>query len=364
MKLILIGGVPASGKTTKGLELGQKHNCLSLELESKRWDFYKKDTLNNMFKYTNTKIKENETHREYYLRNTLYENLVDEETFRRWNIETAKYISKESMKVYKELKKIYETKDLLSLNKFIKNNSQIINYIPKEISIDILDTVVMSHVLITNMEIVKYSNENIICNTDIKECVNRFKKREKLSTDKYDDNIFNYINNCGKCIVDINKKDIRIKNDGYNFHYRIAALIKQDEKYLVQQIKGYDYYILPGGHALLGESSIQALDRELKEEIGNNIKIKDYKLFCDFENFYRKNLKIEHWVEKYFLVTTNKLPSNNWQVVEEDSGETKTLDFIWLTKEEIIKLDLKPVKIKQLIVDDKINEFNFLIGEL
>ena len=73
-------------------------------------------------------------------------------------------------------------------------------------------------------------------------------------------------------------EDIRIKNDKFSFHYRVAGLIVQNGKFLIQKIDGYDYYILPGGHVKLGESSRDAIGREILEEVGCDIK--SSKLFC------------------------------------------------------------------------------------
>lgn len=158
--------------------------------------------------------------------------------------------------------------------------------------------------------------------------------------------------------------DVRMKKGEYNFHFRVAAVIIQDDKFLIQQIDGYDYYILPGGHVLLGESSLKALEREVKEEIGCNIDIEQCKLFCFHENFYNKKEKMEHWIETYFTVKIqNSLPSKDWDIEENDNGEIKLFHFKWVSKEELKKLELKPIAIKKLLLDNKRNEFNYLINE-
>lgn len=159
--------------------------------------------------------------------------------------------------------------------------------------------------------------------------------------------------------------DIRIKNDEYNFHFRVAAVIVQDDKFLIQRINECEYYILLGGHVSLGESSFKALQREVKEEVGCDINIEQCKFFCFHENFYNKNGRVEHWVENYFTVKSKtKLSVENWDIEEEDNGEIKTLRFKWVTREELRELDLKPTSIKKLLVDNKINEFNHLIDEM
>ena len=77
MKLITNGCIPGSGKTTLVRKMGEENQCLSLELEALRWDFFKSDLENNIFVYTNNQeIKEGETLRDYYLRNSIYDGII------------------------------------------------------------------------------------------------------------------------------------------------------------------------------------------------------------------------------------------------------------------------------------------------
>lgn len=363
MKLITIGGIPGSGKTTLGRKMGEENQCLSLELEALRWDFFKSDLENNIFVYTNNqKIKEGETLRDYYLQNLIYDGIIEKETFKKLNIKMMTYINQVTNDIYNELKEIEKCKNIDKLKKFISKYKYLINYIPKEITLQMIDTIIISHVLISTCDIAKLADKNIILNVSKNICRERFKEREKIESNKYDKKIDNYLQGCLECINDINKKDIRIKNDGYNFHFRVAAVIIQDNKFLIQQIEGYDYYILPGGHVLLGESSLNALEREVKEEVGCNIDIEHCKFFCFHENFYNKKEKIEHWIENYFTVKTEfPLPNKDWDVEENDNGEKKLLHFKWVTKEELKKIDLKPTSIKKILMNNKSNEFNYLI---
>ena len=60
--------------------------------------------------------------------------------------------------------------------------------------------------------------------------------------------------------------DINFKEEGYTFNFRVAALIRNGNKILVEQNKQVDYYGLPGGRCKLGEDSISAIIREMLEE--------------------------------------------------------------------------------------------------
>ncbi|MCD6233110.1 NUDIX domain-containing protein [bacterium] len=52
----------------------------------------------------------------------------------------------------------------------------------------------------------------------------------------------------------------------------VRAVIEVKGKILVCKKKGNKYYFFPGGHIEFGESAKKALKREIKEELGLNIK--------------------------------------------------------------------------------------------
>ena len=66
--------------------------------------------------------------------------------------------------------------------------------------------------------------------------------------------------------------DICFKEANYTFNFRVAALIRNGNKILVEKNNAVDYYSLVGGRCKLGEDSITALKREIKEETGAETK--------------------------------------------------------------------------------------------
>ncbi len=69
--------------------------------------------------------------------------------------------------------------------------------------------------------------------------------------------------------------DLTLKTrEGY-FNYRVAAVIIKDDKILAQRNTKTNEYYLPGGRVTFGETSEEALLREIKEEL--KIDITDYK---------------------------------------------------------------------------------------
>lgn len=78
-------------------------------------------------------------------------------------------------------------------------------------------------------------------------------------------------------------KDIRYKEDNYQFRYRTSAIIynKDKTKILLFKSSNRDFYMLPGGKVNELESSENALKREVQEETGLEINIIDFKCFSE-----------------------------------------------------------------------------------
>ena len=156
--------------------------------------------------------------------------------------------------------------------------------------------------------------------------------------------------------------DVKFKEKEYSFHYRVVGVIVKDEKYLVQNIGGKDYYVLPGGHVRIGESSDDALIREVKEELEIDILKNDFRLFCYHENIYEKDNRVEHWIEQYYIVNV-KLEKDSWSFVENDIDGVKTLNYSFVTKEELKSIDLKPLSIKELIISEEFSGISHIISD-
>ena len=129
MKVITIGGVPATGKTYTSKLLAKQYNFIALEFEALRWDFFNNNPEENLYKYTkHTSLLENENMREYYLRCALYENRIPLELFVEWHKATMKFINEKLYKVIDELKSIKTENDYIN---FCNKYERLINYMPE-----------------------------------------------------------------------------------------------------------------------------------------------------------------------------------------------------------------------------------------
>lgn len=72
--------------------------------------------------------------------------------------------------------------------------------------------------------------------------------------------------------------EVKFKTEDYKYYNRAVGVIKKDDKFLILNIDKDSHYHIPGGYIEIGEESIVAVAREIKEELGYTVK--EAKLFC------------------------------------------------------------------------------------
>ena len=94
--------------------------------------------------------------------------------------------------------------------------------------------------------------------------------------------------------------DINFKSDDYTFSIRTVGVTVRDGKVLLQREKYGNEYALPGGTVKLGETSVETLIREYKEETGDDIILN--RLIWTEENFWEYGGKKQHSIAFYYLI--------------------------------------------------------------
>ena len=158
------------------------------------------------------------------------------------------------------------------------------------------------------------------------------------------------------------KMDVKIDCEDFNFKYRVSAIILNDNKVLLVEMNNNDFLCCPGGHVELGEDSISAVKREIKEEIG--IISEKVQLIALIENFFKhKQGKQCHEIGLYYLMECAKIPEGklkDYEYVELDHGKEVLLKFKWIAIDEIDKYDIRPAKLKEILRNKKF-DFNHIL---
>ncbi len=103
--------------------------------------------------------------------------------------------------------------------------------------------------------------------------------------------------------------------------YKVAGILVKGRKLLMSRSKGKSYFISPGGKIHLGETPEEALIRELHEEIGITVAIKDLKKFGTFFSIAVEQMDTKHLRMDVFFV-------NNWRGEIQPSNEIEEIKWI------------------------------------
>ncbi len=139
--------------------------------------------------------------------------------------------------------------------------------------------------------------------------------------------------------------DLTIPLDGTTLNIRVTIIMETDKGFLIQKHKN-GYYFFIGGRMKLNESSTEAAKREMLEETG--LPISAFKLISVIENFYNNGqANIQEITFVYLAPKIDK--------IAEEFG------LIEVTKEEIGNLDIRPQKIKDIILDNNMEKISHYI---
>ncbi len=125
------------------------------------------------------------------------------------------------------------------------------------------------------------------------------------------------------------------------FEIIARVLVVKNGKILVCQAKERDYYFLPGGHVEIGETSKEAIKREMKEERGS--RLEDVSFIGVVENVFEERSK-EHYEINIVFRAEEKKSSKS-----ESSKESHIL-FKFLDVKDFKKCDLRPLVLKKSIL--------------
>lgn len=142
--------------------------------------------------------------------------------------------------------------------------------------------------------------------------------------------------------------DIQFEKNDFVFNYRVAIVIRNDNKVLIQRDTGAKHITLPGGRCELGESTADTAIREFKEETGIDTEI--VKGLGMIENFFTSSFNGKKYHE---ILMIQELKFNNDDDYNKEiinNIEEKKKDFLtygWLDIDSLKDNNFKP----EIIVD-------------
>ncbi|MBY0597538.1 NUDIX hydrolase [Bacillus bingmayongensis] len=142
--------------------------------------------------------------------------------------------------------------------------------------------------------------------------------------------------------------DLTFKLEKTCFNYRVGAICKHNNKMLMIQNEGEDFWYIPGGRVQMLESSESAVKRELREELGVDVDV--VRLLWTAENFFTYDSHQFHEISFYYEVNLLEQPAKgeNSFILEEDG---RRYVFQWVPVERISEYNLKPDFLKDKVKD-------------
>lgn len=148
--------------------------------------------------------------------------------------------------------------------------------------------------------------------------------------------------------------DIKYIKDDFQFLYRVSCLIfnKDKTKVLLFNCEGRHFFLLPGGKVNQKEESLEALKREIKEELG--FEGLSYSFLAISEEFVEDKGYFNQQVNLIYQgIFPEDITSEQFHGIEGD-----WIQFHWIDVDKIDSYEIYPNGIKQAIMNpDKIYHF-------
>jgi 8-oxo-dGTP pyrophosphatase MutT (NUDIX family) len=131
--------------------------------------------------------------------------------------------------------------------------------------------------------------------------------------------------------------DISFRLDGHRINLRVGGVIVVSGRVLLNRLERDDYWFLPGGRVATGESTDQAIRREIREELGIDCRI--IRPIVLMENFFTHGGEPFHELGVYYLLDTEgaPLPKDGDRVGTDDG-----LHFHWQPVDRLAAIDFRP----------------------
>lgn len=152
----------------------------------------------------------------------------------------------------------------------------------------------------------------------------------------------------------MNNKDLSTMIDDVKLNIRVGAIIKYQDKILVEKNKNVDFAVIPGGRIKTLENSHISLLREINEELGLNLNNEKFELATLIENFFIFDNKKYH--ELYFVYKVELTKDYNLKdgIINLDNQES---NYYLLNQEEFQKENILPNVLKEIVLTDEFKHY-------
>ena len=142
-------------------------------------------------------------------------------------------------------------------------------------------------------------------------------------------------------------KDISVTIDNVIFNYRVALLIERANEILVECNPKNSFVVLPGGRVKTLENSVNAIQREIKEEMGIELNKTELEKKAIIENFFEFDGKKYH--ELLFLYKLSLDIEDKRLKTKLINLDSKSNYYEWVKKDKLKEVNLLPRKLIDIV---------------
>ncbi|OIN66921.1 NUDIX hydrolase [Exiguobacterium sp. KRL4] len=139
--------------------------------------------------------------------------------------------------------------------------------------------------------------------------------------------------------------DINFTVEQQRFNHRAAAVIVKEDHLLIHRNVRDDFWALPGGRIQMMEHGEQAIIREIKEELGKEVHVKQF--LSAQENFFEYEGIQFHEVAFFYEVELMTLETLTLEPFHGIEGEQLIYQYVPIDRLQSVKL--YPVQLTEMI---------------
>ena len=147
------------------------------------------------------------------------------------------------------------------------------------------------------------------------------------------------------------KTDLTLNVGDYVLNVRATAVIIHDGKILIHHNKIDKHHVLIGGRVKIGEDSATTIKREIEEELGRAVEVKEY--LATIENFFEMDGKKFH---EYMFVHKCEFADDKDKKInyalKNIEGEDE-IEYIWIDLKDLSKYNILPTAVNKILKEEK-----------
>lgn len=141
---------------------------------------------------------------------------------------------------------------------------------------------------------------------------------------------------------------VMFSNGDITFMYRVGGIAIHDGRLLVEHNVKHGFCFVPGGRVEYGENAVQALSRELDEELGGGVQVGRLVIFSD--NLFELDGIRYQEVSLYFLMDFSPGHPILGREGKFEAAEPN-LVYEWLSLDSLEEAELFPRFLRKLVLD-------------